>query len=293
MGVALLGEEGGHMKTYLRGELYIFSGIMITVIVLFASYIALSSYGTSGYIAVCIVGATMVLTMLYGVVYGGFLTIIAVAGMGIVLMKNAAMHVPLQVNAPMPDLHMLALFVVAQLLILTMATLLHNQFHKLATRSTMMAEHIHTLIAVDEVTQFDNETRMRQEILREMKRVDRHGGCFTMLVVTFTHYDEFLRTYGEKELQHVLRKMAEKVTELLRASDYKYRFGQQQFVFLLIETPEVMMPSVVGKLHEEARQHPLLNGRKVTLHFTIETVTYNDTMRLTTVEDLFSHTNVL
>lgn len=281
------------MKTYLRGELYIFIGIMTTVIVLFASYIALSSYGTSGYIAVCIVGATMVLTMLYGVVYGGLITIIAVIGIGIVLISNTAINTPLQVNVPMPDLHMLVLFAVAQLLILMMATLLHNQFHKLATRSTVMAEHIQTLIAVDEVTQFDNETRMRQEISREMKRVDRHGGCFTMLVFTFIHYDEFLQTYGEKEMQHLLRKMAEKVTELLRASDYKYRFGQQQFVFLLIETPEEMMPNVVKKLHEEASKHPLLNGRKVTLHFTIETVTYDDTMRLTTVEELFSHTNVL
>ena len=281
------------MKTYLRGEMYIFIGIMTTVIVLFASYIALSSYGTSGYIAVCIIGATMVLTMLYGVVYGGLLTIIAVIGIGIVLIRHSFVDTSLQVDIPIPDLHMLALFAVAQLLILTMATLLHNQFQRLATRSTMMAEHIQTLIAVDEVTQFDNETRMRQEILREMRRVDRHDGCFTMLVFTFTHYDEFLRTYGEKELQHVLRKMAEKVTELLRASDYKYRFGQQQFVFLLIETPEEMMPNVVKKLHEEASKHPLLNGRKVTLHFTIETVTYDDTMMLTTVDDLFSRTNVL
>lgn len=198
------------MKTYLRGELYIFIGIMTTVIVLFASYIALSSYGTSGYIAVCIVGATMVLTMLYGVVYGGLITIIAVIGIGIVLISNTAINAPLQVNVPMSDLHMLVLFAVAQLLILTMATLLHNQFHKLATRSTVMAEHIQTSIAVDEVTQFDNETRMRQEISREMKRVDRHGGCFTMLVFTFIHYDEFLQTYGEKEMQHVLRKWPRK-----------------------------------------------------------------------------------
>ena len=84
------------MKTYLRGELYIFIGIMTTVIVLFASYIALSSYGTSGYIAVCIVGATMVLTMLYGVVYGGLITIIAVIGIGIVLI--AGLHVQFKVR---------------------------------------------------------------------------------------------------------------------------------------------------------------------------------------------------
>lgn len=156
---------------------------------------------------------------------------------------------------------------------------IQEQHRKVTLERNRLEQEIKHFVAVDPDTSFDNAERMEIEIKREMNRINRYGGKFTILLLELDYYKEFLKTYGQKELDHLLKGIGEKISKSLRFSDKKYRYRKNKFAFLLIETSKDNVEIVADKLAEQLKIHQLLNGRIVTLTFHISFEEYNEQMK--------------
>lgn len=156
---------------------------------------------------------------------------------------------------------------------------IHQQYRKVVLENNQLKQEVQLLVAVDPITHFDNAKRLELEVNREMKRVNRHGGKFTILFLQLDYYNEFLSVYGQKEMEFLLQTIGEKVESVLRFSDKKFRFNENKFAFILIETGKSDVNFVADKLATSLQEHKLSNGRTVTLEFHISYEEYNGMMK--------------
>ncbi|RKJ27550.1 GGDEF domain-containing protein, partial [Butyricicoccus sp. 1XD8-22] len=147
------------------------------------------------------------------------------------------------------------------------AGFIHDQYSRIVNERNKLRLEIKQFIAVDPYTSFDNVQRMEIELQREINRINRYGGEFTLLFLELDHYFEFIKTYGYKEFEHLLSTIGLKINTLLRNSDRKFRYNESKFAFLLTSTKKIHVEPVVNKLNEQLSKHKLLNGKFVTLTF--------------------------
>lgn len=157
----------------------------------------------------------------------------------------------------------------------------HRHYFTVVKERNSLRSDVEQFVAIDPDTSFDNAKRMEIEIAREMKRIDRHGGQFTILFLELDYYDEFLKVYGWKEVNHLLQQIGEKASGILRFSDKKFRFNHNKFAFLLIEMSKEHVEIVGDKLSTHLTDHKLLSGKTVTLQFHMSYEEYNDGMKET------------
>lgn len=156
---------------------------------------------------------------------------------------------------------------------------IQQQITKIILERNQLKQEVEQFVAIDPDTFFDNAKRLEMEVQTEMKRINRHNGLFSILFLELDYYKEFLKAYGHKEMEHLLRTIGEKSSNILRFSDKKFRYTDNKFAFLLIETSEDKVEIVAEKLANSLQTHTLLNGKKVTLEFHISYEEYNSEMK--------------
>ncbi|MDX8046441.1 diguanylate cyclase [Gracilibacillus sp. S3-1-1] len=156
---------------------------------------------------------------------------------------------------------------------------IHRYHTEMIRENSRLKGEIDNFVSIDPDTSFDNAGRMEIEIKREMTRINRHGGLFTLMFLELDYYEEFVKAYGHQELNHLLEVVGEKVEQSLRYSDRKFRYSDNKFAFLLIETSKTNVEIVADKLGEQLAEHQLLNGKKVTLFFHISFDEYNESKK--------------
>ena len=150
-----------------------------------------------------------------------------------------------------------------------LAGAIHEKLTKLYKQNEKYKMELEQFVSIDSETSFDTTQRMEIEVKREMNRVNRHGGSFILLMCQIDFYDEFLQTYGIKEVEHLLGVIGSKVNGAVRNTDRKFRVKENRFAILLIETKKDFIEIIIENLGKSLREHELMNGKKVTLSFHI------------------------
>ncbi|MEK3766286.1 MULTISPECIES: diguanylate cyclase domain-containing protein [unclassified Solibacillus] len=130
-----------------------------------------------------------------------------------------------------------------------------------------LKKDLQQFVSIDLDTSFDSAQRMEVEVKRELSRIKRHGGRFTLLLFQIDYFEEFQQVYGEKEVQHLLKTIGRRVNDIVRTSDSKFRVSDNRFALLLIETKKSSIEIILNNLAIGLQEHELLNGKKVTLTF--------------------------
>jgi len=156
---------------------------------------------------------------------------------------------------------------------------IQHEIRRMVNQIDLLKQEVEQFVAIDTETFFDNAQRMEIELQREMKRIDRYGGKFTVLFLELDYYKEFLKAYGQEEMEHLLKTIGEKVSNNLRLSDKKFRYSENKFAFFLIETPKEHVDIVAEKLANCLKIHQLKNGKTVTLNFHVSYGEYNSEMK--------------
>lgn len=159
------------------------------------------------------------------------------------------------------------------------AGILHDQVNKMNRDIHKLRLDLKQLATIDPYTTFDNAERMEIELQREINRTRRYGGEFTLLFLEIDHYFEFIKTYGYKEFEHLLKTIGLKVNALLRNSDRKFRYSDSKFAIILTGTSKLQVEHVIDKLNQQLKNHKLLNGKFITLTFHISFEEYNEKMK--------------
>ena len=113
----------------------------------------------------------------------------------------------------------------------------------LSSFATMSIDHarLHErtlqLACTDGLTGLYNHRQFKKMFKEEVARASRYGKSLSIILMDVDDFKKFNDTYGHPNGDIVLQEMANMLRELLRGSDKIFRYGGEEFVALLPETP--------------------------------------------------------
>lgn len=117
--------------------------------------------------------------------------------------------------------------------------------------------HIENMATRDELTGLFNRRYMLEAITAQLRRQARSGQRFSLVLVDLDHFKRFNDSYGHALGDQVLRMFALQALASLRETDIIGRWGGEEFLFILPETPPNSSTHGVARLRESLAQLPV------------------------------------
>lgn len=102
----------------------------------------------------------------------------------------------------------------------------------------------------DALTALYNRRSMDQLLEREVALCERHGHALSVVMIDLDHFKQINDTHGHAAGDHLLKSFADCVRITLRKTDLAFRFGGDEFVIALPQTPLAQAEQVVQKLRQ-------------------------------------------
>jgi diguanylate cyclase (GGDEF)-like protein len=102
----------------------------------------------------------------------------------------------------------------------------------------------------DALTGLYNRRSMDQLLQREMALCDRHNHSLSLVMIDLDHFKQINDNHGHAAGDHMLRAFADCVRITLRKTDLAFRYGGDEFVIALPQTPLFQAQQVVQKLRQ-------------------------------------------
>ncbi|MAL95993.1 MAG: hypothetical protein CME40_13035 [Haliea sp.] len=138
-------------------------------------------------------------------------------------------------------------------------------------RNAVSRQQISQLTMLDPLTQISNLRGFEKDIAREIARARRAREPLTVLMMEIDEYVDLYQHYGEIASRFVLKKVTERVSSSLRATDYLARLGDARLSVLLTGTGEVGAREVAERLRRDIEQFLIDDGRGAVLQVTLST----------------------
>ena len=154
----------------------------------------------------------------------------------IYLLEANGLAQPLSPRADMPLLHLvcdLGLYVVVLVFVLLFELTKNDGFSRLRQALATINE----LAIRDELTGIHNRRFLLDLVEKEKERADRNGSEFCLCLFDIDFFKRINDTYGHAAGDTVLRDFARTVQDQLRALDAFGRYGGEEFLLMLPETP--------------------------------------------------------
>ncbi len=161
-----------------------------------------------------------------------------VAVMGAVMywcVRNQPEHYPARLELFNFALTAIVMIAISQLSgqLMDMRTRLKTQ--KIALEQALT--HIKEMAARDELTGLPNRRRMMELLQEHATRHARGGPRFFVCIIDLDHFKSINDTFGHAAGDAVLRAFANQAQQVLRTTDMIGRWGGEEFLLLLPETP--------------------------------------------------------
>jgi diguanylate cyclase (GGDEF)-like protein len=129
-------------------------------------------------------------------------------------------------------------------------------------------QQLKELIITDDVTSLYNSRHLYQVLEMEINRSERFGYPFSCLFVDLDRFKRVNDTYGHLVGSRVLRAFGEIVRDELRKIDYIFRYGGDEFVILLPQTPKDSAITVAERLLNRIRHQHFLTAENLDVRIT-------------------------
>jgi diguanylate cyclase (GGDEF)-like protein len=107
----------------------------------------------------------------------------------------------------------------------------------LAVGNLRLREKLHILSIRDSLTGLFNRRYLDETLPREINRIERSRGELSLILFDIDHFKNFNDTYGHDAGDLVLRAMSAVVLAAIRESDIACRYGGEEFIIILPDTP--------------------------------------------------------
>jgi diguanylate cyclase (GGDEF)-like protein len=124
-----------------------------------------------------------------------------------------------------------------------------NSAHSVLTTLHLLAE-AEKQSMTDALTGLYNRRSMDQLLQREVALCDRHDHPLSLVMIDLDRFKEINDTHGHAAGDHMLRAFADCVRITLRKTDLAFRYGGDEFVIALPQTPLYQAQQVVQKLRQ-------------------------------------------
>jgi len=127
-------------------------------------------------------------------------------------------------------------------------------FRDLTERLTL--EHsLKQLSITDSLTGLYNQRHLHTLLEQEILRRRRYGNQLSLMCIDLDNFKSVNDTLGHIEGDRVLRFMGEAITAAMRATDFGFRYGGDEFMVLLPETPGPNAEIQAARLVEHFKRH--------------------------------------
>lgn len=148
--------------------------------------------------------------------------------------------------------------------LLTEYRLLHEEYMRLKKHTEALdseKKHLQTQLAemnrsldlasrIDPMTGLANRRDIMEKIEREFSRAERHHRLFSVILADIDDFNLVNDRYGYNAGDDVLVEVARVMMSCVRSEDICARWGGEEFLFLLTETPLEGAGAVAGKILE-------------------------------------------
>ncbi|ARU31512.1 GGDEF domain-containing protein [Sulfuriferula sp. AH1] len=140
---------------------------------------------------------------------------------------------------------------------------------------TELAE-ISALASHDQLTKSLNRRGLDEAFEREQSRADRHGTALSVAMLDIDDFKKINDTYGHEAGDEALIHVVRIIKETLRSMDVIGRFGGEEFVVVLPDTPENEGIAVIARLQKELTKRIFMhNNQKLFVTFSAGLATRN------------------
>ena len=102
----------------------------------------------------------------------------------------------------------------------------------------------------DGLTGLYNRRSMEQLLQRELALCDRHDHSLSLVMIDLDYFKEINDSYGHAAGDYLLKSFSDCVRITLRKTDWAFRYGGDEFVIALPQTPLFQAQQVVQKLRQ-------------------------------------------
>ncbi|MEE3662505.1 diguanylate cyclase [Brenneria sp. g21c3] len=153
-----------------------------------------------------------------------------------------------------------------------------NRIHKIRVFIGSLFDEVQKLESGKDTLTLLLNRRFLPTILRhETSLAMRKSAPLTIAMIDIDHFKAINDTYGHTVGDTVLKKTAELFYENTRSSDYIFRYGGEEFMFVLIETSKDAAYTFIERLREKIQNHKirLQNNEVVTITISAGIAEYN------------------
>lgn len=109
----------------------------------------------------------------------------------------------------------------------------------------------------DPLTGLCNRTALGEALEQEVHRAHRYGHTLSLVMLDVDHFKQINDTHGHMAGDAALKAIAALIRETVRDTDLAFRFGGEEFVLLLNETPASGALIVAERLRQALARRPL------------------------------------
>lgn len=135
-------------------------------------------------------------------------------------------------------------------------------------RHAVSYQQISRLTMLDPLTQISNLRGFEKDIAREIARARRADEALSVVMLEIDEFEELHEHYGDVAGRFVLKKVTERVSSGLRATDYLARLSDSRLAVLLTGTGEVAANEVAERIRCDIEGFMVDDGRGGALQVT-------------------------
>jgi diguanylate cyclase (GGDEF)-like protein len=119
---------------------------------------------------------------------------------------------------------------------------------EILSRLRIRAEEFHEMAIRDPLTGLSNRRLGEERLASEVARSERHGHPLSALLLDLNRFKGINDRYGHAAGDSVLKKFAERLNKVIRASDLAVRLGGDEFLVILPECLPERIPALLKRL---------------------------------------------
>lgn len=108
----------------------------------------------------------------------------------------------------------------------------------------------------DDLTGLFNHRHFQDRLKSELERAQRYPERFSILFIDLDHFKTYNDTNGHLEGDRLLKELSALFMLSFRKTDMVARYGGDEFVVILPETPKEQARKIAAKLHERVARYP-------------------------------------
>ncbi len=136
-------------------------------------------------------------------------------------------------------------------------------------KSAISRQQISQLTLLDPLTQISNLRGFEKDIAREIARARRADQPMSVLIMEIDDYDDLHDHYGKRRGRFVVKKVAERISSDLRATDMLARLSRARLAVLIPGSGEVLARDIAERMRADIDQFAIDDGRGAVLQVTL------------------------